>query len=437
MPIPTPHEGEKEEDFIARCMSDSTMVDEYDQDQRAAICYQQWDDHNKGLITLNSFRARARAGVNTAGATLARATISSPVVEDGTRKVRFCFSDESVDRMGDSIKAAGWQTADFLRNPVALWAHDSYSPPIGRASGVGIENHRLMGDIEFAAPETYEFAETIFRLVKAGFVNAVSVGFTAIEYKFVDNKDRPFGIDFLKQELLEISIVPLPANANALIEARRMGINVRLIGEWAERVLDGGGRVTIRKSELAGLRKAAKLGDMVVAKPANPSRLRDAGGMGESDPSAGGAAVGNCGRGADEECGMKDPAECSIHSGVTKGDDEEDEVDEKAVAAVVRREFKALSRGLVAELKAAIRKGEDEPDGDERPDGGEDAKAAHGVHVKTAHFHAKECMRSLKKALDGLDDEGIIDPAEENPEGETGKAVREARAASLRAALAA
>jgi hypothetical protein len=133
---------------------------------------------------------------------------------------------------------------------------------------------------------------------------------------------------------------------------------------------------------------------------------------------------------------MKDSAECSIHSGVTKGDDEEDEVDEKAVAAVVRREFKALSRGLVAELKAAIRKGDGDGDADDMP-GEEDAKAAHGVHVKTAHFHAKECMRSLKKALDGLDDEGIIDPAEENPEGETGKAVREARAASLRAALAA
>lgn len=43
MPIPTPDLGEKENDFISRCMSDSVMHNEYpDSGQRSAICHTQW-----------------------------------------------------------------------------------------------------------------------------------------------------------------------------------------------------------------------------------------------------------------------------------------------------------------------------------------------------------------------------------------------------------
>jgi len=42
MPIPTPAKGEEEKIFISRCMSNSTMVVEYEQKVRAGICYGQW-----------------------------------------------------------------------------------------------------------------------------------------------------------------------------------------------------------------------------------------------------------------------------------------------------------------------------------------------------------------------------------------------------------
>jgi len=38
MPIPKPHSGESETDFLKRCMSDNVMVSEYDAQQRSAIC---------------------------------------------------------------------------------------------------------------------------------------------------------------------------------------------------------------------------------------------------------------------------------------------------------------------------------------------------------------------------------------------------------------
>jgi HK97 family phage prohead protease len=122
--------------------------------------------------------------------------------------------------MGDVINPQGWDTKNFLKNPVALFAHDSSSPPIGRVRRTYVSGDRFMGDIEFAARETYEFADTIYRLVIDGFIRACSVGFMPIEWQWAEEKSRPGGIDFERQELLEISVVPVPANANALIEAR-------------------------------------------------------------------------------------------------------------------------------------------------------------------------------------------------------------------------
>jgi len=52
MPIPKPAKGEKEQDFISRCMGNNTMNKDYpDQKQRSAICYSQW--RRKEMIKFN------------------------------------------------------------------------------------------------------------------------------------------------------------------------------------------------------------------------------------------------------------------------------------------------------------------------------------------------------------------------------------------------
>src|SRR5690349_18493272 len=152
------------------------------------------------LIDIATFRTEARAGRKPEGGVF-RISAETPQLQDGTRKVRFCFSDGSIDRAGDRIDPEGWETDGFLKNPVSLWAHDSWSPPIGRAGNLKVEGDRLMGDIDFAPVETYAFADTIYRLVVGKYVNAVSVGFMPIEWSFVDDKERKFGIDFKRQEL--------------------------------------------------------------------------------------------------------------------------------------------------------------------------------------------------------------------------------------------
>jgi HK97 family phage prohead protease len=210
------------------------------------------------LLTIDEFRAAAKDGGRPEGTVLRLAVAEPETAADDSRKVRFVFSDGTIDHAGDSIDPAGWQTATYLKNPVALWAHDSSSPPIGRSSNVGAFGGKLMGDIEFMTADISAFADSIYRMVAAGFIKAVSVGFIPLKWVFVSDKDRPFGIDFTKQELLEISVCPVPCNPNALQEAKSLGIDTGPLREWASKVLDEGGHILIPRNVLEETFRQAK-----------------------------------------------------------------------------------------------------------------------------------------------------------------------------------
>ena len=209
------------------------------------------------LLSADQFRDAAKDGGQPDGTVFRFATTEPQNVEGATRTKRFIFSDATIDHAGDSIDPKGWDLGVFKSNPVALFSHMSWEPPIGRASNVTVEKGKLVGDIEFASADVYAFADTIYRLVDGGFMNAVSVGFKPKEWKFTSDKDRPYGIDFVKQLLLEISVCPVPCNPSALTEARSIGIDTAPLQEWAEKVLDTGDTVFLPKTELECLRKQA------------------------------------------------------------------------------------------------------------------------------------------------------------------------------------
>jgi HK97 family phage prohead protease len=134
-----------------------------------------------------------------------------------TRTVRFVLSDETIDRMGDTLAVSGWELSAYRRNPTVLWAHLASEPPIGKMVNIFTSGDRLIGDVKFAEPDVYEFSDQIFRLIKAGYIKAGSVGFIPLDWAFSD--ERGGGINFFRQELLEFSVCPIPANANALVQA--------------------------------------------------------------------------------------------------------------------------------------------------------------------------------------------------------------------------
>jgi hypothetical protein len=173
------------------------------------------------------------------------------------RSVEFVISTGALDRYNSTIAVTGWQLDHFARNPIVLWAHDDSIPAIGRAENTRVEGNALRSHAIFADRDTHPLADTVFRLIKGKFINAASVGWYPIEYKFVEGGDRGFGVDYLKQELWEWSVVNVPGNPDCLVGARSMGIDTRPLLVWAERALDQGGMLMVPRAELEALRKAA------------------------------------------------------------------------------------------------------------------------------------------------------------------------------------
>jgi HK97 family phage prohead protease len=131
--------------------------------------------------------------------------------------VGFVLSDETPDRMGDVILAAGWELASFRKNPIALLNHRA-DQPIGTWSNLRVEGNALVGKLHIAPEGTSDRIDEIRRLVAANILKAVSVGFREIESRRREGAER--GLVFTKQELVEASLVSVPANPNALAIAR-------------------------------------------------------------------------------------------------------------------------------------------------------------------------------------------------------------------------
>lgn len=133
-------------------------------------------------------------------------------------KVSFVASSATPDRYGDIIDQKGWVLDNYKKNPVVLLNHDSNQLPIGKGN-VYLRDDKLVIDVEFDSED--ERAKEVERKAKKGFMNAVSVGFRPLESKSrselpSDNKYYgQRGMYYSKAELLEVSIVTIPANGEA------------------------------------------------------------------------------------------------------------------------------------------------------------------------------------------------------------------------------
>jgi len=184
--------------------------------------------------------------------------------ETDERGMTFTISTASVDRMGDTIAVDGWKLDNYRKNPVVLWGHDASSLPLGKASKVWIEGGKLKAAVEFTPKGTSRFNDTVMEMLKGKFLNATSVGFQPLKYDFSEDPQRRFGIDFIEQELLEFSVVSIPANPEALMDARSAGIDIEpMLDFHADQIVKSseGQRLT----ELVA-RLAAKCGVAVISK---------------------------------------------------------------------------------------------------------------------------------------------------------------------------
>lgn len=177
----------------------------------------------------------------------------------------FVISDGSLDRHGTRINPKGWDLSAFKRNPIALFGHSS-AFPIGTWENLRAEGDKLVGRLVLAAKGTSPRIDELVSLVEQGILRAVSVGFAVLEHG-VPGKSQ---YDYEKQELLEVSLVSVPSNTNALSVARSLNISSETLslafGEHAE----GG-----RGRDLTGGHAETKTADVARARAAGTTRPKD------------------------------------------------------------------------------------------------------------------------------------------------------------------
>lgn len=129
------------------------------------------------------------------------------------REIIGVASTEDEDRDGEIVKQSGLNFDTFKTNPVLLANHDGgdIRSVIGKVSEIWREGNKTLFKATFS--KANEFAKQAYGMVKEGVLNTFSIGFMA--------KDFDKNV-ITKSELLEISLVPIPANPKAVVMAKMM-----------------------------------------------------------------------------------------------------------------------------------------------------------------------------------------------------------------------
>lgn len=149
------------------------------------------------------------------------------------RSIVHTITDTTIDRAQEIVDPNGVDKRNYEKNPVVLFGHNYRAmgdqiPIIGRAAWVKQEGESLIAKTMFS--DATQLSRDAWALAQAGLMPAASIGFlpTGIELAALedvkdlnpsnrgdfDSKAQVF--IYRKWELLEYSLVPIPANPNAV-----------------------------------------------------------------------------------------------------------------------------------------------------------------------------------------------------------------------------
>lgn len=137
--------------------------------------------------------------------------------------LRVVMASEGRQADGIDLRMSGADLARFRANPVLGYGHSYWGRtnlPIGRVlpETISVDGDRVSGDLEFDAAD--EFARTVERKMRDGYLNAVSIGFEVLEWESENDNYWRGGVA-TKWSMSELSVVPVPMDANALVTAGR------------------------------------------------------------------------------------------------------------------------------------------------------------------------------------------------------------------------
>jgi hypothetical protein len=129
------------------------------------------------------------------------------------KPMRIVAANEGRQADGIDLRMEGADLARYLSNPIIGYGHDYWGRdalPIGKAVSTVVEGPQLFIEPEFDQDD--EFAVTIERKMRGGYLNAVSIGFDTYDI-------NEFGVP-ARWELVETSVVPLGMDPAALVASR-------------------------------------------------------------------------------------------------------------------------------------------------------------------------------------------------------------------------
>lgn len=139
---------------------------------------------------------------------------------DAEREILHLITSASVDRYGDIVEPGGAQLENFLKNPIVMVDHDYRTERvIGKAVALTVEGDGIVARTRF---RDTPLAREAYALAAEG-LGGWSIGFRPIEYDSRQEKGKTLGFRFKKWELLEYSMVPIPANQDAVMNAIQRG----------------------------------------------------------------------------------------------------------------------------------------------------------------------------------------------------------------------
>lgn len=118
------------------------------------------------------------------------------------------------DRHGENILTDGISTDNWLVNPVVLYGHDYQGLPIGKGTKLTKTKNKLKAQFQLAVEE-YPFAATVAAMIAGGYLNAASIG--GIVRRWSDDY-----MTIEEMDMVEFSIVPVPANPEAIMTQRSL-----------------------------------------------------------------------------------------------------------------------------------------------------------------------------------------------------------------------
>ncbi len=218
MPIPKPRTGEKEQDYMSRCMSDPTMVSEYGRNQRTAVCIAQYrgksDMENEyDFLDLECEYKEIETD------------------EDGSFE-GYASVFNNKDLGNDVIRKGAFLKAMNDKKPrqIKLLYQHKTDEPIGVIDDLKEDNRGLL--VKGRLAMNTQRGKEVYELMKMGALDSMSIGYklTPDGYKYDDKNKRRV----IKEiNLMEVSMVTFPMNPKAKITKVKLAdMNTRELEEY-------------------------------------------------------------------------------------------------------------------------------------------------------------------------------------------------------------